>query len=110
MGVISAISSDVITFTDATWAPGIWVGMEGAVVEIFDSALTTKRVSPETAIVTAVDVANKKITIDATPTSTAATDRVFFQTQRGKMGADMTDDIDVVLIRGELGGTNSFSV
>jgi hypothetical protein len=80
LGIVSAIASDVITFTDASWAPGYWVGMEGAVVEIFDTALTTQRTG--TAAITAVDIANKKVTLASTPTGTAATDVVFFQTQR----------------------------
>ena len=31
------------TIADAAWAPGLWTGMEGACVDVFDATLTTKR-------------------------------------------------------------------
>lgn len=82
MGQVDAIASDVVTFTDASWAAGIWAGMEGAPVEVYDGigATATKRVGDVT--IESVDIAGKKITLSATPTSTAQDDYVFFGGQR----------------------------
>lgn len=60
-------TSYTLTFTDATWCPAIWVGSEGAAIDVFSSALTTRR-NTAACYVTAVDVDNKQITVSATST------------------------------------------
>lgn len=79
LGLVASIATNTITITTAEWAPGIWSGMEGAKVEIFDSAGTTLRGS---ATIASVDIPNKQITLDAAPAGVTGTDRIFFKTAR----------------------------
>lgn len=58
----STNSSSTVTVVDivaASWAPGIWTGAEGAVIEFFNGA---SQVGGDFTI-SAVDVANKKLTV-----------------------------------------------
>lgn len=77
LGAIGSIASDVITFATADWAPGLWAGSEGMLIDIYASDLTTRRGSASVAI-TAVNLDERKITIASTPAMTAANDVVFF--------------------------------
>lgn len=43
LGVVQSVSGADLIVTAAEWAPGIWAGSEGALVEIFNSTLTTER-------------------------------------------------------------------
>lgn len=96
------ISSGVLTFTDATWAPGIWAGAEGALIEVVSgltgtvhrrsfngtTSVTTAAAGNGCMKVTAVDLDNKQITVAADTVSVgytsassatiAASDHVFF--------------------------------
>lgn len=84
--------SSIMLMTDASWAAGIWAGMENANVDIYDATLSTIRntnenVSGTGVVVTKVDVPNKSITITYTNAAKAswtsaplATDVVFFRT------------------------------
>lgn len=75
-----------ITFTDATWAPGIWGGMEGAKLEARDpsnllAGTATKQNSNADYTLVSVDVDNKQITISGNNTDLtdlAADDVIFF--------------------------------
>lgn len=74
LGVASAISTttnsnDTITFTDASWAPGIWAGQEGATFDVFATAMASKRTGAGTAgTLSKVDLDNKKIVFSASIT------------------------------------------
>lgn len=59
------------------WAAGIWLGMTGHEIDIFDATLATLR---GTYKITAVDLENKRITTDGNLSAdgVVATDRVFF--------------------------------
>lgn len=59
------------------WAAGIWLGMTGHEIQIFDATLATLRGSFK---IVSVDLANKRITTasDLTAAGVVATDRVFF--------------------------------
>lgn len=89
LGIVSgAPAANVVTLTTASFAPGIWTGMEGAHIEVFDSVLTTQRTGTGSDTVgsgyytiTAVDLDNNTITVDDDQ-NIADTDRVFFRTQR----------------------------
>lgn len=89
LGTVSgAPATNVITIDTAQFAEGLWAGMEGAELEIFDSALTTKRTGIGTDTVgtgfytiTAVDLDNGTITVDDDQ-NVADNDVLFFRTQR----------------------------
>lgn len=84
IGSVSAISGSDITITTADWAPGIWAGGEQMKIEIYDATLTTLR---GVAQVTAVDMTNRDITVDAVPAGTVATDVIFYKTAKGNEAA-----------------------
>ena len=79
LGTVASAGASDFVITTAEWAPGIWSGMEGARLEIFDSAGTIQR--PGIATITAVDIVTRTITVDTLPTGTTGTDRVFFKTE-----------------------------
>jgi len=97
LGVAGTIdnSSKSITFTDATWAPGIWAGMEGASVYVTATGGTTTRTLSSPTIAS-VDLDNKKITLSAKVSAGVATDVVFLSgmqtgttpTYNGQAGID----------------------
>lgn len=74
IGVISAVSDssgvNTITITDATWAPGIWGGLEGVKIDVYDNV--TKRNTNADAVLTNVDHANKQVELTGNATDTAS--------------------------------------
>lgn len=102
LGVVSSTTSTTITFTTATWAPGIWAGAEGANLDVWDTTLATQRTN--SAVIVSVDVDNRKITIDALPTGTVATDRVFF---KGAKGNEMSGIHAILANSGSLFGISA---
>jgi hypothetical protein len=76
-----AVAGGVMTITAADFAPGVWAGMEGAKVEVFDTTLATQRATgggATTGTVLAVDLDARTVTLDITLTGTGAGDKVFF--------------------------------
>lgn len=75
LGVISAIAAEggagpyttVCTISDAAWSAGLWAGMVGATLDIYDTTFATQRNinggNTVVCTITKVDVANKQITI-----------------------------------------------
>jgi hypothetical protein len=80
LGVVESISTDTITFTAASWAPGIWAGAEGANIAVLNTGLTA---ALSTSLpVTAVDLVARTITATgAGAASVVATNRVFWEGQ-----------------------------
>lgn len=83
LGVVSstANSGATIVFTAATWAPGIWGGMEGSKLEVRTSGGTKINTNADVVLST-VDVANRTITVTGNATdlgNIAATHSIFFK-------------------------------
>lgn len=78
IGFVNANTSASTSFvvSDASWAPGIWNGLEQATVQVYSSDLLTERTSGATSI-NAVNLETKTVTVAATLTLTAG-DRVLF--------------------------------
>lgn len=69
-----------IIFTDATWAAGIWGGMEGSLLEVRNGA--TKINTNADIVLASVDTANKTITVTGNATdlgNIAATHDIYFK-------------------------------
>lgn len=83
IGILSAYTSGTpsITFTAASWAAGIWTGMEGAEIDVHDVNTSTVR---DTIKIVSVDVENRVVTIDGTVSGASAGDYVYFKGQYGK--------------------------
>jgi hypothetical protein len=69
----------VVEILTAEWAPGIWVGAENMKISFYDATLTTLRGS---ASVTAVNMTNRRITLDAIPGGVVVTDKIFYKTAK----------------------------
>ena len=70
-------TSTTVTFTTASWAAGIWAGLEGAEVQFWDSPTGTNLVSSGSDAVftvTSVDNANRKVVFTGTATGITALD------------------------------------
>lgn len=83
---VNANTTTVATFvvSAASWAPGIWAGMENAELEIYSAAGDAKRGTTHT--VQSVDFATRTVTLAAT-TSLTATDLVFFRSATATSGS-----------------------
>jgi hypothetical protein len=98
LGAVSAFGSSQITFTDATWAPGIWAGMEGAVIE-WTEAAKTNFIGKATIAKVLLD--SKKIELSGiSGTNPAATNLVFFNTEYSNAGQSTGT---AVVVNGGLG-------
>ena len=85
IGAVGSLpGGNVIEIETAEWAPGVWAGSENMVVEIVDATSTTPR---GTAKVTAVDMTNRTVTVDAIPAGTVATDLFYYKSARGNESA-----------------------
>lgn len=89
-GRVASIATNVLTITDANWAAARWVGKVGHKIEVFSTnvAAGTKRAGAGSDTlgtgyytITAVDVANKKITVDDA-TNIVANDYIYCRTQK----------------------------
>lgn len=125
IGVISSVATEagssgnyttVVTITDASWSTGLWAGMVGAYIDIYQTDLTTARTSgnKNTGVssgtsgwcrVSAIDTVNKTVTLNygqqrSTDASTlgawAATDVLFFGSALGGASSTEMAGLDVI--------------
>jgi len=80
IGLVNAptVAVNTLVISDASWAPGIWNGLEGAKIEIFSDDLSTDRTSTSRTI-TAIDLDAKQLTVDGAALTLTAGDRVTFE-------------------------------
>lgn len=78
LGTVSAFSTSTVTLTAASWSSGIWAGMVGAVVDVYQSDLSTIRQAGLT--IASVNPGARQITFSngTITTSPAASDVLFF--------------------------------
>jgi hypothetical protein len=74
------MSGTALPLTDASWAPGIWVGAENAQVDIYSADLLTLRSTRE---IDGVNLETKTLTLDANVASVVAGDRIFWKGAQG---------------------------
>lgn len=77
---VASVLGLVITITSAQWAPGIFAGAENMPIEIVSAG----GVSRGNAVVTAVSLENKTITVDVMPGGVVATDVIYHKGARNK--------------------------
>lgn len=89
LGTVSAVSTNDVTISAATWAPGIWAGLEGASTEAWQAAWAGMRTG--TMVIAAVNIESRIISVDAAAASLAATDVMTFKgsTTAGPVQHDM---------------------
>lgn len=84
LGIVSANGgSGALTLTDASWAGGIWAGMEGAVLEAWTSTASGATQHNGDLVISAVDVDSKLVTVTGTSAAVAANDVLYFKGARG---------------------------
>lgn len=76
LGIIDSVSSPSIVIEQYEWAPAIWNGSEGSVIEIYDSTGVTNRGS---ATIVSVNQETFTVTLNALPGGTVATDVVYWK-------------------------------
>jgi hypothetical protein len=81
LATVSSLASQVITITAASWAVGIWAGMEGAVIDVYTSAGAVRQAG---LVISSVDVDNRTLTVTGTTTGIVATDVIYFKGAKGK--------------------------
>jgi hypothetical protein len=74
--VIGAVATTVITISTSEWAPGIWAGAEGMIIEIRNAAGGTSR-GEFTIVSVSMDLRQLTLSADAAAAGAIATDRVF---------------------------------
>jgi hypothetical protein len=92
LGVVSANNAGALTLTTATWAPGIWMGSEGMIIEAF-TALTGGSQHDTDLTVDSVDVSTRTVTVTGTSTAVVQNDYLFY---KGFRGAEM-NGIDAIV-------------
>lgn len=83
LGVVSAIDTGVITITSATWATGTWAsGMTGAILEAFTGVGASVSQHNGDLTISAVNVANKTVTVTGTSSAVVQNDVLYFKGAR----------------------------
>lgn len=80
IGVVSSATTTVITCKTYEWAPGVWVGSEGAAIEVRSSAGALRGY----ANVSKADLSARTVTVDAVPAGVIAGDYLFYRGAYGK--------------------------
>lgn len=83
IGEVASVALQTITLDDKSWAPGIWSGAEGMLVDIYEADLTTPRELD--AKIVSVSFDDRSITFAGTVdlTGTVATDVLFYKGANG---------------------------
>ena len=101
LGVVSAITSGVITITDASWSPTTWAGLEGSVLEAFTTSDATATQHDTLLTITAINYTNKTVTVSGTSTSVVPGDVLFFEGAKTTTGYN--ESAGIVKIAGNSG-------
>lgn len=83
LGIVDANNSGVLTITSASWASGIWAtGMTGAILEAFDGTGGTVNQHNTDLTISAVNTANKTVTVTGTNNAVVQNDVLYFKGAR----------------------------
>jgi hypothetical protein len=82
---VESIAAGVITISAASWAPGIWQALEGAVLNVF-SAITAGTQRNGDMTITSINVQTRQVTVSGTSAAVVAGDFLYF---KGYYGTEM---------------------
>lgn len=82
IGTVSSLASQVITIQTSAFAAGIWSGLEGAVIDVYQGSSGTIRQAG--LVIASVDVDARTVTVTGTTTGIVNNDTIFFKGARGK--------------------------
>jgi len=98
LGVVSANSSGALTLTSASWATGIWAaGLKDAVLEAWTTTAATSTQHDGDLTISAIDIANKKVTVTGTSTAVVANDILYFKGSRTSSTWYETPGLDKIM-------------
>lgn len=80
LATVASYSSPTITVTTAEWAPGIWAGLEGRKITVYNGTSSSARGSDTIA---SVDIEARTITLTTGVAGTTAADTIYFETAYG---------------------------
>lgn len=92
IGTVSSVSGGVLTLTSASFAAGMWVGMEGAPIDVYTATPANTGTLVQSCKVTAVDIDALTVTVD-NPGLIVATNVLFY---KGAFGVE-SDGIKTIL-------------
>lgn len=101
LGEVLTNTSGALVLTVASWAPAIWSGMVGAVLEAFTAGGTQH---DGDLTISAVDPATRTITVTGTSTNVVAADMLFF---KGSRAADVVGLDKIITNTGTLYGLSA---
>lgn len=82
LATLTSCTSGVCLVTDATWAGGIWSGMEGAVLEAWTGITSSETQHNGDLVISAIDHSAKTITVTGTSSSVTTGDVLYFKGAR----------------------------
>ena len=82
LGKVSGVTGQVITITADTWAPSLWLGTEGLVLEAFDAKSASASQHDTDLTVSSINVTNREITVVGTCSSVVQNDHLYYKKDR----------------------------
>lgn len=81
LGAVSGLAGQVITLTQASFAEGVWAGMENTSIDVYTSAGVARQLN---LVISSIDLDNRTLTVTGTTTGIVATDVIYFKGAFGK--------------------------
>lgn len=109
LGAVSSCSvstNATITFTSATWAPGIWLGCEGMALDVYDADDSTKLNTNADLVLVSVNNANKQIVVSGNSSDLNAIDAGDLIYYKGAHGNEAAGIRKIMANTGSLFGIN----
>ena len=103
IATVSSLASQVITLTTASFASGIWAGMENCVIDVYTSGGSVRQAG---LVVASVDLDARTVTVTGTTTGIVSTDVVYF---KGAYGKEMAGLNKIITNTGTLFGISAAS-
>lgn len=97
LGQVSVNNAGVLTITDASWSPGIWVGMKDCILEAFDALTASANQHNGDLTITSVDLAAKTVTVSGTNGAVTTNDFLFFKGARTTTALKEMSGLDKIL-------------
>lgn len=79
LGIVESNTSGALVISAASWSPTTWAGMETAILEAWTTNAATSTQHDADLTISAVDFANRKVTVTGTSTAVVAGDYLFFK-------------------------------
>lgn len=82
LGKVSSNTSGALVITADTWAPSLWLGTEGCILEAFDSKAASASQHNGDLTITSIDVSTRTVTVSGTSAAVVANDHLYYKGDR----------------------------